>query len=156
MIILTKTAKTGQTITVSLRGTTLEVALDGKTVASGSLQELATPRGDVTHHLGGKVGFTAAEAETLRAAQRAASPPSPAEQRRLLAARPGGLQDERLAAYERGHASDGSAAHAAAGRWDAEIEAARQALAEFDAAHPEVLAAIRAEKSEIAARHAWD
>lgn len=154
--VITKSLKSGQTLEVMIgKGNRPEVLIDGETACAGLPEELRKPQGDVTHHIGRKVGFTADETAAIMAAYRAANPPTLREQRGALVNELRGLQDNQDADYERGHESDGSAAHAAARKWDAKIEAARQAVADFDAAHPEVMEEVAAEKAERVQRNRW-
>jgi hypothetical protein len=70
------------------------------------------------------------------------------EQRRDLVASIRGLIDESDAAFERAHAREDVMAWEIKRRHDARVDEARRALTDFDAAHPEIIAAIRAEQQE--------
>lgn len=67
-----------------------------------------------------------------------------------------GAYADRDAEYERLYAREDERAYAVKYAPNVSIEAARQALAAFDAAHPEVLAAIEADRKETVERHMWD
>lgn len=154
--ILTKTTSAGEAIVrmSSSMVKTLEVEIAGKVIGSGWVQKLREPKGEITHYVV-KLGLTTAEAEAIEAAFRAACAPSLRDQRSALSLKLQGLRDDQTAAFERGHASDGSAAYAAAQAFDGRIAEAERALEAFDAEHPEVMAEIRAEKAERAARNTW-
>lgn len=155
-MIFTKTATNGQLIEVhaheTLPGSWIaQLSIDGKYISGPSRpQALKTPKGDVTHFLGEKpaVGLTASEAAIITAeldARIAAWKATPAgvhyalrnERERLLAEYRGAL-DEQEAAFEHGHKSDGSSAWIAKKAAQPKIDAAREALAAFDLAHPEI------------------
>lgn len=145
--ILTKTSRSGQQIVISRIPDTrsAHVTVDGKFAADGYPERLRQAKADVTHHIGGKIGLTAAEAAIVETALRQ---PSLADQRRRLVTRYAGLIEVREAAWERGLEHDGSRAAQQAADVDAQIRQAEEALVEFDAAHPEVLQALEAAKAE--------
>jgi hypothetical protein len=159
-IIFTKTATSGQQIEVQMEELADgrhqgRLTLDGKYMSSwGRAALIDQPKGDITHYIG-RVGLTTAEAAQINGTLAQADAASPKarlvarrEERRLLVCEYQGFEEAADAAFERGHESDGSAAWTAKRAYDGRIEAARVKLAEFDAAHPEVLEAIRAEKDE--------
>lgn len=164
--ILTKTASSGQRVEVFLVEQAtgsyyLRATVDGQGAASGHLQPLppkAAAKTPATHHLGGKVGFTAEETariEAACAAAKAAYAASPEGQSEALRAerdkltwRITALIDEDARAFER-MMEDGDNDGACPPRSRrAEIEAAEEARRAFDREHPEVLAQIRSEKEE--------
>lgn len=163
-IILTKTASTGQAVEVRLQEVLpgqfrALLYLDGKWSDGPSRPEaLPQAKGDITHYLGRKpaVGFTANEtavilAEIALATSKARTTPEGQlrtlrQERAALVATYHGLQDDARAAFDRGMESDGSAAWTAKQRFDTRINAAWAAIQSFDAAHPEVMDAINAEK----------
>lgn len=120
---------------------TISLGVDGKlvpTLAGGALNpwldKLAKPLtkngATYTHSVGGKVALTAPEAAAIEVARKAWAA-SPRGQRHALTAR--------LDGCDRGAFPGSKAAR--------EESAALAALAAFDAAHPEVLAEIRAEQA---------
>jgi hypothetical protein len=114
-------------------------------------------------HAIGKVCLRADEVPGLKAAMaeaRSTYRTSPAgitealrEERRTLQAKIRGILDETEQARERGYNED-------IGRipsYDSPAyRVAKQALADFDVAHPEIKAAIEQERQESLAQHQWD
>jgi hypothetical protein len=78
------------------------------------------------------------------------------DQRRQIASDIQSAIEESDAAFERAHAREDVMAWEIKRQHDVKVEAVRGALQEFDAAHPDVVAAIRAEKQAAAERHMWD
>lgn len=170
-VIFTKTASTGQQIEVRLKeylpGVFIaQLFLDGQFVFGEDKPTLLKqPKGDITHWMGrqGKaIGLTTAEAQIIQSAieqaDAAAKETPEGTQRRLrqeresLVATYQGLMDEADAAFERGMESDGSSAWRAKMAFSARITDAQLAVEKFDAAHPEMLDAINAEKAAATAR----
>lgn len=167
------TSKTGKKISVELdakRPGYLHVAVDGTRLedAFGVLSMdapriIASPKrrdlvaAGITHvlvcgqHLVSCPAEIAAQIEA-QVAELAAAPPSLEEQRADLVAELQGAQDAKDAAQERAYNSDTGRGWDKVRKLDAEIEAARQALADFDRAYPEVIAAIEAERREATER----
>jgi hypothetical protein len=77
------------------------------------------------------------------------------ERRELVSDIQAAIEDQ-ADAFERAHAREDVLAWNIKASHEPKIEAARTALAAFDAEHPEIIAQIRAEKSESATRHMWD
>jgi hypothetical protein len=137
--------------------------VDGKTAATvlgpGRLSKPQTVDSITYTHRIGNVGVAAEELPLIEAAlteanrEAAQSPAGLREQRLTLQAKIRGVLDETEAARERGYNED-------IGRipsYDSPAyRAAKQALADFDATHPEIKAAIEAEKQESIKRHMWD
>ena len=170
-VIFSKTASTGQQIEVRLKeylpGVFIaQLFLDGQFVfGEAKPAPLKSPKGDITHWMGrqGKaIGLTTAEAQIIQhaidEADAAAKETPEGKERRLRRQRESlvtdyqGLMDEADAAFERGMESDGSSAWRAKMAFSGRITDAQIALEKFDAAHPEVLAAIETEKAAAAAR----
>lgn len=78
--------------------------------------------------------------------------PTLEQTRRNLVASIRGLIDESDAAFERAHEREDVMAWPSKIKADAKVEEARRALTDFDAAHPEIVAAIRGEQRERAER----
>jgi hypothetical protein len=176
--ILTKTTQSGKAVRVVharyLDSALATVYLDGKKVAvsqrmydiSTMLRKGQTAPAGVTNVIG-RVCFTAPEATTIRAALDAQQAeidkePRVAEQklrdkRRSLLDAIRGWEDEAESATNRAW-SRGEEAEAFCGAKvitaRAEAKTARQALADFDAANPQVIATIERERSEDADRFA--
>lgn len=171
--IVTRTTKTGRTLEIRVRRDILDqfsavATLDGERAASGTPQKLdrATARKlpGFTHYIPdhrAPIALTTAEAEALSAAIAAAERDDPATQARALRDERRNLVGDVLAAiegqsdaFERAHAREDVRAWDIKLSHEPKIEAAQAALAAFDAAHPEIVAAIRAEKAEAAERFA--
>lgn len=161
--ILTKATRDGRTVEVYLARVNAlyayRVMLAGEHHATGGLQTFR----DTDLQAVGKVAFTPEEAAVLEAATRAAyeAEKTPeqrlAEQRESLARAYQAAVDEQRDAYERALDSRGpEAAINAREAGEAAIQQARQALAAFDAAHPELTTARQAEREERRRRHEWD
>jgi hypothetical protein len=150
-------------------------AIDGSEVASSSwapLDEISDaqaarlPAEFAGGYRIGPVALTRAEGDKVRAAEvaaRAAWEASPAGQRaalvaerRALASRLAGAREAAAFHAERAWERGDEAAGVARARDDAAVRAARAALMAFDAAHPEVVAALEAERAERAERSAWN
>lgn len=136
---------------------------------SSNVYSLPQPQDVATHYIAGKppVGLTTAEAEqiitelaALQAVIDATIAPVAAisnlrNERRDLIAQHAGLCDEQTYQFERAHAlQDANAWHIKAS-YDTQIATAEQSIVDFDAAHPEVLAAIEAERAESVERNRW-
>lgn len=180
--ILTKQARDGRAIEVRLdvmyqaneeHGTIYvpKVYVGGQFFTSGNTLRLGTPKGDVTHCIGSEnkaVGFTATEAELIETALRDANAQGRAEfkaskqgqdaalkaKRQDLVDQLNGLLDDeaaRIDAVMEDESNDGAYRPRSL---TLEIDAAKQAIREFDTSHPAILQALRAEKQERARRFA--
>lgn len=100
------------------------------------------------------IGVPVNVAPQIKAAQDAAAlPPTLEQQRRSLVYAVAGAGDEWSAARERAFNADGTGtAWTRVNTLHAKIKDAEATLAAFDAAHPEILAAIKAEEAEAAER----
>lgn len=170
--ILSKVTKTGKAMYIQTEdGSRVVVYVDGKielrwTGIPCRMPKSPTGMPEITHHLGGKIGITAAEAAqvvramaTIRDEWYQTHPVevpvySLREQRRNLVADMTGAWEDGEREYWKAHAAERLDCHAIKARYDAEAEVARQKLAEFDAAHPEIIAQIKVEKAEDAERFA--
>lgn len=76
-------------------------------------------------------------------------------ERRDLVTAHQGLIEEQAHQFRRAHDRQDARAHAIKEQFEAQIAAAEQAVRDFDAAHPEVLAAIQAENAESVERNRW-
>jgi len=172
--VIKKTGKDGRTVEIKLhRYAGQHVAqayLDGKYVGTGDPTKLNKRVGDTTHYLSHTkpaIGLTSEEAKAIIEAIRVADEaerqtPSGkldtlrAERQRLAAEVSGHMDDADDAvnrAHDRGIVDVGY--HERAKHVEA-AEEARERLAQFDAEHPEILAAIKKEREEKANRHQWD
>jgi hypothetical protein len=77
-------------------------------------------------------------------------------QRRDLVATVRGMIDESDAVFEAAHAREDARAWTIKAEADRKVDAAWQALAVFDAEHPEILRELQAETQANAERHMWD
>mgnify|MGYP001584777001 CR=1 FL=1 len=160
--ILTKTTSKGQTVVVEMDEMGwLSGWLDGQRISQGSAlgtlgKAAVTVNGQTYTHTLGKLGFTTAEAGTIYAAQAALRQANALreDRRSLVASIRFAMDDEDAFAEESSSRSATDLDEQA--RIAAMIEAAQAALVAFDAAHPEVREAIRAERTESAERHIWD
>lgn len=146
--MFSKTLSDGRTATVTRKGGTWSVQVNGQHYTTGTLHELPEPKGPATHVIGSRkvIGFTAAEAAELQQTldtERAAYLATPAGQRTALAAdldlASGAWSTAREHAADTG---DWSKVKPAADRMDA----AEAALNAFDAAHPDLVAALQADR----------
>lgn len=158
-VIVDRQVKQGRlTISIAERGYAVEIdgkhVLDGRAIEAVSDLALATfeptkkmvailRKAGFSHVMDRMVGLHLSEAAALEVA-RAMTPLGLKDQRARLANNLGGLRETAWNAQDRYVAND------LLGRrptdLTAQIEAARVALADFDAAHPEVIAAIEAAK----------
>lgn len=165
--VITKSLGDGRVVTVAVHiGQTGEpdatVRIDGKR-QPGSFAALRRPTavGDITiTHAVGRVGLTATEAVVVQEAMRAlAQLPEcraaalRAERRDLVddyRAAVDAERDRQAAAHDRGDMLGAMRPH------DGAINAAREAVRRFDAAHPGIAAKAEAERSDATDRHMWD
>jgi hypothetical protein len=171
--VLTKTSADGRSIEIRIhveRGLAIVVGyLAGQQHAAG-LTTLGRPvaiKGQSYVASVGKLALTQAEADTVRAACRAAELATPEGQaaalraeatalraeRRMLVVEVNGALDDTRQARERGSDEDLGNIPDYDSR---EYREALARLAAFDAAHPEVKAAIKAEREADRIRHQWD
>jgi hypothetical protein len=125
---------------------------------------ITTKSGELCHHKIGPLPLTDSETETLRAAviaakeEHEATPEAKTEklrnQRRDLACGVAGAVDDLGAHRERCYRQDTGFYGMAP--FEARIISAQKALAEFDAAHPEMIVEIKAEQAEATARNMWN
>lgn len=117
----------------------------------------------ITHHTAG-VGLTTDEAAQVRAAVAQVTPVEATlrAERQALVSEIRALLDEgdyRAEKYHAAGAGDGHEYQIKA-EYERQAQAVRARLAEFDAAHPEIVTAIKAEQEaerrESVARHMWD
>jgi hypothetical protein len=166
-MIISRTGSKGQAIEI---GTMIDgsaawvyAKVDGKTDATvlgpGKLNKSVTANGRTYTHRIGNVGILAEELPAIESAlaqanhEAAQSPAGLREQRLTLVAKIAGALDETEAARERAYNRDIGGIPS----YDSpKYRAAKQALAEFDAAHPEIKAALERERQESIKRHMWD
>lgn len=173
-ILLRKTSRDGQRhiAVVTTDGRWLRVRLDGALLAEATTDPARLPksqaRDGLTHYLPGPppIGLTFAEAATIEAGLRAvreaagaAFAATPAGELAALRARRADLVEHIQATMEHAEAEFGRLDAAQDARaWpqrraiEADAEALRAELAAFDAAHPEVWAALQAERQAEAAQ----
>lgn len=163
-VVLTKTASDGREIEILTDGYYFKSRLDGQVLPGATTMGKTKPferNGTTYSHYVGKIALTADEAATAEAgrqaiyeAERAAFAASPAgqrqalrDQRSALAATLNAAAAETDATFARMHDAQDAGAWAVKVENERHVTAAREALAAFDAQHPEVLTAIRAERS---------
>lgn len=147
------------------------VTINGEAIKgpSGNVYSLPKPQGAATHYIHGKppIGLTTTEAEQIINALASLqgvidATKSPAaegsdlrNQRRDLVAQYHGLCDEQEYQFEQAHAQQDATAWNIKASYEPQIAAALHAIRDFDAAHPEVLAQIKAEEAESVERNRW-
>lgn len=128
--------------------------VSGKSTGSGIPGKLPKRVGDFTHIVG-KVAITTAEYDLIIAALRAPKTDLRSQRASLLATYQGLIEDAE-AAFNHLHAQENTdAAYRAKADAEPKIAAALQAIRDFDAAHPEIVEAIKADKAETADRNRW-
>lgn len=148
--VLTKTTKDGRQVSLeSTDGYRVAVVLAGTTVATGDICKARVKGYDKAQWIAAeKVLLTAAEYATCDTAMRTLRHPAP-RTRESLADEYAGWMDEWDTRRQRHIESDGlSGSQAAIREAEEKAEAAREALAAYDAAHPEETAARKAEREE--------
>lgn len=153
--LITKTTRDGKQLVITQHGGDFVATLDG-----AQILQVATPGMWVAakqlHILGGKIGLSRQEGEMLIAARRAWADGIVVEPTRAdLIATYQGLLDEQAAVYERAHDRQDARAMQIRMSYDAKIEAAAQAIRDYDAAHPEEAAAREAARAESLERNRW-
>lgn len=163
---MTLTTPTGKKVEIRISthlGRAIATAfVGGKYIYAGTnvTERAGLPAGGT--HCFGPIVFDEQNAAALQAAidSHAAQDPTVIEmtlreQRRLLATDVAAYADagdnHRSRAWERGDERGGVSEN----EWDAKASAARQALRDFDAAHPEIIAAIDAERQRAADEAMW-
>lgn len=167
---VTWTSKSGKTITATLDDnmpTWLNVVVDGRGIGAGYVIPVTDKQasavaaqctdGGMTHVLiCGKipVGVPADVAAKIHAAQKQieSCPQSLESQRQLLVATIQGASDDCSTARERAFDRDTGEGWREVNRAEQAIRTAEKQLADFDAAHPEIIAAITAERDEATER----
>jgi len=161
--ILTKTLRDGREATVTIGDSSGRICLTARIVGAGPLGSHAGPTHEATggapagYRAVGKLALTPAEADTVDAAYRAA-----------VAALPRDLRGERDTLINRINAAEDASADDRADAWDrfdgggnpfqhdasneARIAERRDALAAFDAEHPEIAAEVATETRAMVQR----
>lgn len=167
--MLTWTASNGSTIEieakVGMSGAILVARLDGKEMASvygaSTLKTPVSANGQTVVASVGKIGLNAERYEIVKAMYAAVKAEHANTPEGLEATRRGLADDLNAIRAEADYAGRGRVERAMATGVDkggvdlsAKEQAASDALAAFDAAHPEIIEAIRAEKSAAAKRFA--
>lgn len=159
--VMTKKTQDGRTVEFRVEGFsgyyTIEAYIAGQLVSQGTeVVRLAQPVKGCTHRLD-KVALTTDEATTLQQAVEA----TPAyveyklrQERQDLIAQHSGLCEDAQETYWRLHNQERADAWSCKAEIDKQADEAWQAVVAFDAAHPEIVAKIRAEKAETAERFA--
>ena len=171
--ILTKTARDGRTIEIfeieTSTGPSCRARVNGETLPGyGGPVGLLTPRDGAVAYIPTKpaIGLTADEAAVIterwavrRAAERAAFDASPAgalaalrRERERLADVVADKIEQMDTTFERMHGEEDALAWHVKSLSETDIDTARAAVRAFDAEHPEVLAAIKAERDAEFAR----
>ena len=169
MADVTRVTRDGRTLEVSVKrylpGSWVAVArLDGVMAGRGSVLELApklkAQLPGYTHYVLGKapIALLADEAATLLAAIAAGEQADretvavqaerARNERRQLVGDVQAAIDDQAHAYEAAHARQDVLAEQIKAQYEPAIAAARAALQAFDAAHPEIVATMRAEQAE--------
>lgn len=159
---MTKQTRDGRMVemVVSADGRQIAITLAGQTMRASAATLI--PTGIASHpYAVGTIALTSAEADTLRA-EVAAAKSAYAESAAGLRERRASLVLDLTCAVESVRArrnrqmeSEDGCTRALPTYADATITAAEQALRDFDAAHPEVKAALDAETAERVARNVW-
>jgi hypothetical protein len=165
--IITRQGSKGQVIEIGVvidgSAAWVYAKVDGKTDATvlgpGKLSKPQTHNGRTYTHYIGHVGILAEELPLIEAAltqaryEAAQTPAGLRAHRETLLARIRGVLDETEAARERGYNEDiGNIPSYDSPKY----RAAKQALVEFDFAHPEIKAGLEVERQESIKRHMWD
>lgn len=168
---ITVQTPSGKTVNITLSQHHSDIAIDcdipelSLNVRAFNVLPLKAPKQGATHYLDAyqhSIGLDAANAHIVKdaiAAFRTAYEQSPAGQverlrkeRRDLQDEIGGWWDAMSEAREKAFGSDTGAGWDKAKKYEAKAEAAKIRLAAFDTAHPEIIAAITAEKDAATAR----
>lgn len=143
---LTKGNRIGETLTVSYDKPWLAVHIGDESLGKGQVCELQTPQGDVTHYINNNkpVGLTTAEAEQIEATVHDIYINDPRNQRNEIVDR---MQDAlHQESYHSNRDDDGTGLRFRdAARYHKLYESCQAELAAFDAAHPELVAELKAE-----------
>lgn len=159
--MFTKTTADGRqaTITRNSRGD-LDVHIDGALFTTGLLRKLPQPKGPATHAIGVKkaLGLTATEAAELeqiltadRETRTAAHAATPKARRAELASNLTATADRWTALRTR--AANSGEGWPKVGPAEQAMNTAQETLATFDAAHPALVAELRAEQAATADRN---
>lgn len=149
--ILTKTSSTGKAIEISYNGKNTSVTLDGQSLAAAGswirILKLDESRGDITHYTAGTtpaVGLTTAEAATIKAAIAGYRANDPRTQRAAITSRMQSALDQMD--YHRNRQDGGTGQRFDdVKKYESDYNQAMADLKSFDAAHPELTAALEAE-----------
>lgn len=153
--LISKTTQTGKALIITLDGSDFVATLDGTEVVR-SWQPGAYVAAQKLHILGGKVGLTKAEGAILIAAHQARVNTTVATASRAdLVSDYHALIAEQASAYERAHNRQDARAMGINQGYDAKIEAAAQAIRDYDASHADETDARNAARAERVASNRW-
>ena len=159
--LISKTSSTGKTIEIVYDGRDFVATLDGvEYVRSTEPGWRGRANGQNLHFFGiagGRmVGLTYAEGDILRNTYNTMLASIVVEPSRAdLVARYHALIEDQADAFERAHDRQNENAWSIKASYDAKIEAAAQAIRDYDAAHPEETAAREAERAASVERNRW-
>lgn len=154
--LISKTTRDGKPLQITFDGETFIATVAGRALARHILPGApVTVAGERVHVFAGKVGLTLAEGAILRAAYDARPRRAAPVTRESLVATYQGLCDAQDAAYQRAHDREDARAMAIRESYEDRIEAARQAIVAYDAAHPEETAARQRAAAESLERNRW-
>lgn len=153
--LINKTTSQGKQLVISHIDGEFVATLDGTEIARHFMPGVYVPVKQL-HIFNGKVGLSKAEGQILIAHERAYAATITIEMSRAdLVAEYRGLIDEQDAAYTRAHDQQDARAMQIKMGFDAKIEAAAQAIRDYDAAHPEETAARNAERAARVESNRW-
>ena len=153
--LISKTTQAGKTLTIDYISGEFIAALDGTEAARHRMPGVYLPAKQL-HIFAGTVGLSKAEGQILIDAARVFVAGIVTEISRVdLVSNYHALVAEQETAYTRAHDRQDARAMHTRLSFDAQIEAARQAINDYDAAHPEETAAHVAERTESVERNRW-
>lgn len=153
--LITKTTSQGKQLVIAHSSGEFVATLDGIEVARHVMPGMYVPAKQL-HIFAGKVGLSKVEGQMMIDHERAyAAAIVAAPTRADLVAEYHGLVEMQDAAYSQSHDRQDARAMTIRERYDAKIEAAAQAIRDYDAAHPDETADRNAERAEAVERNRW-
>lgn len=153
--LITKTTSQGKQIIIAHIDGEFVATLDGTEIARHVMPGMYVPAKQL-HIFAGKVGMSKSEGQIMIDHERAYAATIVVEMSRAdLVAEYHGLVADQDAAYNRAHDRQDARAMAIRESYEAKIEAAAQAIRDYDATHPEEAVARKAERAESIERNRW-
>lgn len=154
-MLINKTTSQGKALEIDYINGEFIATVDGVEMARDRQPGYFSPPKQL-HVFGHKIGLTKAEGQILISAERAYAATIVIEMSRAgMVAEYNALIEDQDAVYTRAHDRQDARAMQIRESYDAKIEAAAQAIRDYDVAHPEETATRNAERAEAVKHNRW-